>query len=259
MSRAVRLVSLAVALVVSALALPAPPALAQEGPVPFVYVAEWTIARDQWAGYAEWTARHHKPILERLATEGKLLDWGYYETYIHTDDGPTHGSWWSAASFADIEAARTALVKAPMHPAAAAGAHHDFLFRPLDGNHRSVTLSEGFLHVSFQEVRPGEEADWKALWDRTTKPVFEALVASGDLASFSVLREDVHTATSARRAVVTISTSAAAEDRIEAAFAAARAAHSPEEREELSAAARATVVQENHRDSMARLTSAWMK
>lgn len=258
-ARAVRPASLAVALVVSALVLPAAPVLAQDGPVPFTYVAEWTIPRDQWAGYAEWTARHHRPILERLASEGKLLDWGHYETYIHADDGPTHGTWWSAATFADIEGARLALLKAPFHPAATAGAHHDFLFRPIDGGRRSATLGEGFLHVSFQEIRPGEEAAWKALWDRTTRPVFEALVASGDLASYSVLREDVHTATSARRAVVTISTSAAAEDRIEAAFAAARAGRTPAEREELSNAARATVVQENHRDYLARLASAWLQ
>lgn len=158
---------LVAAFVLAALAAVAGVAVAEEAREPFTYVAEWTIARDQWSGYAEWIARDHKPAW-LAADGGTLVDWGIYETYVHTEGENTHGIWWTATSFAGIEKARVQLLKVPMHPAAAAGAHHDYLLRAIEGKSRSATVAGGFLTVNTNEVRAGHEKEWRRASTPTT-------------------------------------------------------------------------------------------
>jgi len=242
------------------LGLAAAPAIAQgEAPDPFTYVAEWSIARDQWQGYSEWGIKNTKPILERLAADGTLLDWGFFETYIHTPDQITHGIWWSSATFAGIEKTRIELLKAPFHPAAAAGMHRDWLLRAQKRGVRSGNVSGGFLYVNNQIVKPGQGREWTDLWEKNSKPVLDDLVAKGAVAGYLVQTEDVHTEANNLRMVVTISTSAAAEDQIEAAFAAANAKRSEAEREMMWQKNREMTDSLAHRDYMARVTSAWFK
>jgi len=243
-----------------AVAVLAQPATAQaKAPDPYTYVAEWTIARDQWQGYSEWGMKNHKPILERLAADGTLLDWGMYETYIHTEGGNTHGMWWTAASFTGIEKTRQELLKAPFHPAAAAGAHRDYLLRARMQGHHSGTVSGGFLYVNMQEVRAGQGADWMKSWEKNTKPVFDDQIAKGPLVSYAVHVEDVHTASNALRYIVTVSRDPAAEDQIEAAMNAAGERRTEAEREAMGRLMRDMTVPEGHRDYMARITAAWFK
>lgn len=234
-------------------------AAAQEPSPSFTYVAEWTIARDQWQGYSEWGIKNHKPILERLSAEGTLLDWGFYETYVHETEGNTHGLWWTAASIANIEKTRAALLKAPFHPAAAAGAHRDYLLRTMAGGSRSGATSSGFLYVNMQEVRAGQGDAWEKMWEKYSKPVLDELVAKGVLASYAVHYEDVHTAPNSMRFLVSVSTSPEAEDQADAAFTAARAKLSTEERAEFQRLSRELTVPESHRDYMARISAAWFK
>lgn len=242
------------------LGLGAAPAIAQgEAPDPFTYVAEWTIARDQWQGYSEWGMKNSKPILERLAADGTLLNWGFFETYIHTEGQVTHGVWWSSATFAGIEKTRVELLKAPFHPAAAAGMHRDWLLRAEMHGSRSGSVAGGFLYVNNQIVKPGQGREWSNLWEKNMKPVYDDLVAKGSLAFWAIQTEDVHTEANTLRMIVSISTSAAAEDQIEAAFSAANAKRSEAEREMLMQKGRELTEPQAHRDYMARVTAAWFK
>lgn len=234
-------------------------ASAQEKPDPLTYVAEWVIARDQWAGFAEWTARHHKPILKRLAADGTLLDWGIYETYIHVEGRETHGIWWTAASFAGIEKTRVELLKAPFHPAAAAGAHHDYLLHTMAGAGKGGAISGGFLSVNMQEVKAGHEKEWRDAWEKYSKPVLDEMVTKGILASYALQAEDVHTGPRSTRFLATVSRSAEAEDQIGAAWDAANARYSDAEREVMRDLIRETTVMENHRDYFARVSAGWVK
>lgn len=228
-------------------------------PAPYTFVAEWTIARDQWAGYADWTARQHKPILERAAADGRLLDWGIYETYVHEEGRPTHGIWWTAASLANLEKVRLELLKAPAHPAAMAAPHHDFLLRAAMGNGKSATLTGAFLYVNMQEVRAGREQEWKAAWEKYFKPVYDELVANGTLASWAIHGEAVHTQPASMRWIATIAPSAEAQDAADAALAAARAKMSDADRQQMQETAREVGVPESHRDYLAKVSAGWIK
>ena len=248
------------ALALFVLALCASPALAQaKAPETLTYVAEWTIPRADWQGYGEWIAKYDKPILERLGSEGTLVDWGIYETYIHEESSNTHGLWWTATSYANLEKARAALLKAPFHPAAIAGAHHDFLLRAMAGATHAGATAGGFLSVNRQEIRPGQGKDWKEMWEKYRKPVLDELVAQGALASYAVQFEDVHTASNAFRYLVTVSTSPEAEDQVDAAWSAANDKLSDAEKDALGRTNRELTVPESHRDYMARIVAAWFK
>ena len=250
---------LVAAFVLVVLAAVAGVAVAEEAREPFTYVAEWTIARDQWSGYAEWIAKNHKPVLDRLAADGTLVDWGIYETYVHTEGENTHGIWWTATSFAGIEKARVELLKVPMHPAAAAGAHHDYLLRAIEGKSRSATVAGGFLTVNTNEVRAGHEKEWKESFDTYYKPVLDELVAKGTLVSWALHAEDIHTGPRGLRFLVSVSPSAAAEDEIEAAFTAADAKRGEAQGQLLRNLARESTVMESHRDYLARVSAGWSK
>lgn len=239
--------------------LPVPGFAQDETPPSFTYVAEWTIPRSQWQGFQEWTLKQDKPILERLGNEGVLLDWGFYETLVHTDGGNTHGLWWTTASFADMDKALAALGKAPSHPALVGAGHHDFLLRSASGGRRSGTVSGGYLYVNRQVMRPGEGGAWLKMWNAYTKPVYDQLMADGALAGYYVHYEDVHTDSPAVRYVATISTSAAAEDQIEAAVRAPSGERSEGEREAAAAASNGMTDNTEHRDYFARIIAAWFK
>lgn len=248
------------ALAVAALAAVPVPSFAQdEAPPAFTYVAEWTLPRSQWQGYHEWTMKQDKPILERLASEGVLLDWGIYETFVHTDGGNTHGTWWTTASFADMDKVLAALAKAPSHPALVGAGHHDFLLRTASGGRRSGAINGGFLYVNRQVMRPGEGGAWLKMWNAYTKPVYEQLMADGALAGYSVQYEDVHTGPPTVRYIATISTSAAGEDQIEAALRASSGERSEGEREAAAAASNGMTDNGEHRDYFARIIAAWFK
>jgi hypothetical protein len=248
------------ALAVATLAVVPVPGRAQdEAPAAFTYVAEWTLPRSQWQGFQEWTLKQDKPILERLANEGVLLDWGFYETFVHTDGGNTHGVWWTTASFADMDKVLAALAKAPSHPALVGAGHHDFLLRTASGGRRSGTVNGGYLYVNRQVMRPGEGAAWQKMWDAYSKPVYEQLLADGALAGYSVQYEDVHTGPPTVRYIATISTSAAGEDKIEAALRASRGELSEGEREAAGAASNSMTDSAEHRDYFARIIAAWFK
>jgi hypothetical protein len=110
-----------------------------------------------------------------------------------------------------------------------------------------------------QDVRVGKGDEWREMFEKYSKPIYDDLVAKGVLASWAVHVEDVHTAPNTLRYVVTVSRSAEAEDQVEAAFVAASAKRSEAEREALGAIYRELAVGENHRDYMARVTAGWVK
>lgn len=81
-----------------------------EAPV-YSYIAEWSIPRPQWGDYSYAFERVNRPILEKGLADGTLISWGSYTNIVHTEDGITHGVWFSSAKLAGLEKIRTELIK----------------------------------------------------------------------------------------------------------------------------------------------------
>lgn len=236
------------------LALAAPvTAQQQEAPV-YTFVAEWTVDRPQWANFTAHFEKNNRPVLERLTSDGTLEGWGAYENVVHTPDGPTHGVFFISRTMAGIEKARLELIKLPVSPAQATAKHRDFYVRSLI--HRSKTAAKsatGYLSVSATVLQPGKGTQWRELWDKNTQPILDPLLADGSILSYSIEVEQIHTDNPGLRYVVYIASSVEAEDKVNAAFAAANEKRSAEERRAIAAANAEVVVPGSHRDFFARI------
>jgi hypothetical protein len=240
----------------------AAPVAAQTAPAaePYTYVAEWNIPRAQWGTFVTDFDTHTKPVLEKLAAAGILTSWGAFESIVHTPDGNTHGVWWTATSYAGIEKARIELVKAASGATSltSATAHRDYYLRSIVGGGKPAS-GEGYLSVASYLVKAGKAQEWKQLWEKNSKPLFDELVAKGALLGYSIDVEDVHTDSPMYRHVVTLSPSAEADDQFVAAFDAASEKLTPEERKTRGLMMDAVLEPGAHRDSYSRVLRFWRK
>jgi hypothetical protein len=251
-------------LLLAAFAAAVPPAHAQApaaaSPEPYTFVAEWQIPRNLWAAFPADFVKNTRPILEKLAGDGTLVGWGVYEEIVHTPDGYTHGAWWTSTTIAGVEKARRALLAASASSPSLAGAtgHRDFFLRAIINGGKPFA-GEGYLTVSSYLLKPGKGREWKELWEKHDKPLFDDLVAKGTLLAYSVEVEDLHTDNPLRRSVVTLTPNAEADDQFVAAADAAGAKLTPQERQTRALTFEALVEPAAHRDSYARIIRAWQK
>ncbi len=240
-------------------------AVAQTTPPPtpttLTYVGEWKIPRAQWGAFAVDFEKNTRPVLEKLGAAGTLVGWGAYETVVHTEEGYTHGVWWSAASYAGIEAARAELLKSAATSASltAATGHHDLFLRAVAGNGKPASGAGGYLTVSRYLMKPGSAQDWRALWDKHSKPIYDDLVAKGVLNAYSIDVEEMHTDNPGWRLLVTLTPSIEAEDQFGAALDAVDSKRTPEERKTIALQQAAVVEPGSHRDLFAKIIRHWSK
>ena len=238
-------------LLLSCLALAQQPA---EPPV-FTYVAEWTIARADWDQFNKTFEQSSRPILDRLLANGTIIGYGSFATYVHEADAPTHGDWWSASSLANIEKARAELIKAAVNPAMAAAKHRDYLLRSIFHKGSMVKPGPGFLVVSESQVQAGKGADWRQLWEKYTKPVYDQLVADGTITQYSVDVEQVHTQDPGTRYIWYTTSGADGVDKVGAALNAAAQARGEQEQRTIGLQMQAVTNGAAHRDYWATIAT----
>lgn len=231
------------------------------GPTTYTFVAEWHVPRAEWATFTADFEKNTRPVLEQLAGGGTLVGWGAYETIVHTEQGATHGVWWSSNTRSGIERARTELVKASASSSslAKATAHRDYLLRSVLGSGKSGSGTGGYLSISSHVVKPMQGREWRQLWEKHTKPILDDLLAKGLLVGYSVDVEAVHTENPGLRMIASLSPSSEADDKADAAFEAAFATRSEEERRQIGEAFSATTEPGSHRDAYMRVIRYWMK
>ena len=230
------------------------------GPTTYTFVAEWQIPRTQWANFESDFDKNSKPVFEKLAASGTIVGWGVFENIVHTEDGPTHGTWWIATSAAGLEQTRIELRNATRasDSLATATKHRDYYLRSLMANGKPGS-GGGYLTVSSFLVKAGQANEWRQLWEKYQKPIYDDLVAKGLLVGYSIDVEDVHTDSNAWRFVATVSPNIDAEDKIGAAFDAVTAKLSPEEQKTRTLAGQAVLEPGAHRDMFARIIRHWSK
>ena len=117
----------------------------------------------------------------------------------------------------------------------------------------------GYLSVSSFVVKAGKGQEWRQLWEKNTKPLYDELVAKGVLVGYAIDVEDVHTASPTLRFVVTVTPSAEAEDQFVAATDAAAEKLTPEERKTRGLTMNELLEPGTHRDMHSRILRHWRK
>ncbi len=219
----------------------------------YTFVAEWSVPRAQWADFSSFWEKNAKPVLDRMVAGGTLLEWGRSVAVVHTEEGATHSSWWSATTLAGTQRVLEELLKIPPSPAMTGTRHRDYLLRSLVYRVRPGLASSGYFQLSYTQVQPGKGRQWRELWDKYMKPTLEQLLADGTIAGYGIDVEHVHTRSAGGRYSWVFVPNAEALDKVEAAFEAARGNVTPEAGRGIAAAFAEVTVPEAHRDTLERV------
>ena len=211
-------------------------AAAQEGPPVFTstIISEWNVPRDKWAEFQTYAEKGLRPAADRLVGDGTLTSYGIYETIIHEENGYSHGLWLSAPTIAGVEKGRLELLKTPPPPSLSTARHRDRLMRSSLFKQRKASGTNGYMWVSSQMVQPGKTSDWRAVWEKYTKPTYVDLVDNGTIVSYALQQEQAFTMDPAMRWVAYLAADAVSLDNALLGFLAAGQKRTPQDREALA-------------------------
>ena len=249
------------ALVGSLLALTVASSARAEDPVVYTRVAQWQIARPSWPGYEKDLKKNTIPVMEKLLADGVILEFGADRTSVHTADGYTHSTWFTAKSLANLEKALDTLVESETKLTEverrkqdtdfSGTKHADLILRSVSFKNRTVKTEKGYGIVAVQKLLPGKAQEYQDLFDKYSKPVLEQLYKDGAITAYGVDVELVHTGDPGLRFYWHVVPDAEALDKVEAAYETDRQKRSPEERRAIARAFADLRDPAGHRDSMA--------
>ena len=191
----------------------------QQEPTIYTFIAHFDVPRPQWDEMTRNVEQDVRPVMERMLADGTIESWGNEERIIHEENGTTHGVWWAATSIAGLERVREELIKIPSSPALN-NPHHDHLFESIIHRGNTAGPTSGYLYVEIIKLRPGSGQTWRQLWEKYFKPTYDELLDDGTLLSYEVSRQYVHTEDPRWRYVWTVTPSAEAVDKVNAAIGA---------------------------------------
>ena len=168
----------------------------KEKPPLYSYVSFWNIPRTQWADMDKSTASE-KATLDKAVANGTIVAYGDDHTLIHTSDGDTHDSWWSATSIAGLLNVLDQFYKAgtPTQPVmAAATKHSDAIFVSRYYNWHSGSWKDIYTGVAYYKLKPDAPTDTlENLSKSVIGPLLEKLLNDGTLHEYEIDTEAIHT------------------------------------------------------------------
>jgi hypothetical protein len=248
-----------IGIAVSLLLLAAGAAVAQQGSQPITYYAEYRVNPGQESTFVDWIKKYDKPVFDKLQGEGLVMAWGLDARFVHRPGGTTHLLWWVTKDYDGMDKTFAALRQ--ISPAVAdqekfrqatdASKHQDSITRNILQNiQEGEPSAPPFTSWSYTKVDVGKGLEWRKLWEKYNKPVYDKLVKDGVIFGYGIDVEDIHTEDPGWRGVWVVTTSMAAFDKIDAAFAADRQGRSEEEREAIGRQFREITSPSDHRDSL---------
>lgn len=164
-----------------------------EKPRMYTYVSEWSVPRAMWDDYLKNEAADND-MLKKAVGDGTLTGYGTFTVLNHTEGAPTHGTWFSAGSMANIlkflEGLRTApgATSAPL----AAAKHWDYVMESRNYNYHSGTFTNGYLRVGNWRAKAGSSDPDGKILKATIGALLDKLVADGALHGYQIDEETVH-------------------------------------------------------------------
>ena len=252
----IRLISVVVVLCALAfLPLRADRAAAQsqsaEKPPLYTYVSEWTVPRAMWADYLKGDVAD-LDIMKKAVADGSIVSYGAYTVVNHQEGQPTHGTWFSATSMANILKALENVRTAPgaTAPPLAAAKHWDYIMESHNYEAHSGTFTNGYLRVGTWRTKADSSDPEGKILKATMVAVLEKLMADGALHAYQVDQEVVHSTDVGTLFVAIVTNGPEGVDKFNAAL---------EESQKSNAAGwaglRGTLDPAGHRDMLARVST----
>jgi hypothetical protein len=192
----------------------------KEKPPMYTYVSNWVIPRAQWGEMEKQTQASQK-LVEKAFADGTILGYGSDMTLIHTQDGPTHDSWWSATSLAGVLNVLDQIYKSgnPTNPAfASATKHWDNLFVSRYYNWHAGSWKDIYTRVASYKLKPNAPANAvETVSKNLFVPLLEKLLSEGAIHEYEIDEESIHTDSPNMFSVAVIAASADGLDKFAAA------------------------------------------
>ena len=189
----------------------------QQEPTIYSFISHFDVPRPQWAEMTTNVEQNVRPVMERMLADGTIESWGNDVRIIHEENGTTHGVWWAATSIAGLARVREELVKLPPSPALN-NPHHDHLLESIIHRGKTAGPTSGYMFVETIKIQPGSGQTWRQLWEKYFKPTYDELLDDGTILSYEVSRQYVHTEDPRWRYIWTVTPSAEAQDKVDAAY-----------------------------------------
>ena len=204
------------------------------------------------------------PVRDKLMADGVVTAWGVEVPLLRSPGGPTHTIWYSTNDWAGVAKVQAAMAEQLAKPAAGAPAKgarpvtnaersldvfdmtrtRDWLTRDIESGFATTMPAPGVLPVtrySFTKVRPGKGAEYRKVWDKYNRPVYEKLAADGVILAWGLAVEDIKTDGDFTHFAWVATADMAAFDKVRAAFNADRDKRSEEERDGITASFTAVI------------------
>jgi hypothetical protein len=203
------------------------------------------------------------PVRDKLMSEGVINAWGVEQPVLRSPGGITHLIWFNVNNWGAVDqvlaamAAQIARLDAEAAAPAARGQKplltiaqrateiydgtktRDWLIRDLVFVSTPRPVAATTLPITrsnFLKIKPGKAAEYRALWDRYNKPVYDALVADGTLLAYGLAAEEIKTDGDWTHFVWMATADMASLEKVRFAFVADRDRRSVEERNSITAA-----------------------
>jgi len=222
-----------------------------EKPPVYTYVSEWTVPRAMWADFKKEDDADIENMKKAMA-EGTLVSFGSFAVLNHQDGQPTHGSWFSATSMANLMKVLEGLRNAPgaTSPVLAASKHWDYILSSTNYNGHSGTFTNGYLRVARWPAKAGSNDPDGKILKATMVAILEKLFAEGALHSYTIDQENVHSEDPGMRFMVFVANGAEGLDKFNAAITSMGKSDPA-----LGAAYGTLVDAHGHRDTLARVST----
>lgn len=191
----------------------------QEKPPLYTYVAQWVTPRAQWPDMGKQQA-DTKQVMDKLIADGTIVSYGGFHAVVHTEEGSTHGSWFSATSMANLLKALAQLMgtSAASGPALDASKHWDMILSSTQYNGHSGTFENSYLRVGSWVVKPGEGDTVEKFEKEVMVPMLEKLLADGAIHNYQIDEESIHTGNPGTVSIAVITNGAEGLDKFYAAL-----------------------------------------
>lgn len=163
-------------------------------PTVYTYVSWFAIPRANWQRYAQNTERTFVPVADKMVANGTILSYSTFENVVHTPDGYTHGSAWSATSISGLMKVLDELRKNPPDELQnTATRHEDYIMQT-----SMYAMGEGgqkpaYLRVVCQNAKTDKPGDYRNAIRKFIWPIASDALKKGDLAYIGLDSQYVNT------------------------------------------------------------------
>ncbi len=236
---------------------------AQDSSTVYTYVAQWQVDRAHWADFVKMFEQQDKPVLDRLLDDGTIVEYGFDESVVHSDNGYTHSMWWVSPKVGNLqkvliafeESANASDVSYADEMKAIADSvnrHEDLILSSIDYNVTPGAHPGAYFLVTTLTLKEGQNAHFNEVYNTLFGTLYEDLMKQGQVLAYGVDQQWIHTAPANTRFVWTVVPGPDAITAVEDAYNAKMEGMDPTARAGMRAMFSQTT-EPNHHDGMTRL------